>query len=214
MPAKRRYNIKGTNDFLVLAGIFFFLCLWSIKDAWFPSPKVLKKHPLEAVIAFETHGAVERVNVRVGDKVAEKQVLANLRRDRIGVEYTEAKTTYTAAKKKHAMMQLASKNAVKNGASNDGIAEIDERLAVAGTAMEEALAKVTELRAAMDSAQLLSPSKGEVKDVKIMAHSMVEAGDTVIVIDPKDHFYLFNKSLAVFSFFAFWVFLAIHILAR
>ena len=214
MPAKRRYNIKGTNDFLVLAGIFFFLCLWSVKDAWYPSPKVLKKHPLEVAISFEVAGAVEKVHVAVGDSIAEKQVLASLRRDRIEVEYGEAKTAYTAARKKHSMMDLASKNAVKNGASDDGIAGIDERLAVAKVAMGEALARVEGLRDAMDSSELLSPAKGEVKEVRILPHSMVEVGESVIVLDPKDHFFLFNKSLAIFSFFAFWIFLAIHILAR
>jgi hypothetical protein len=48
----------------------------------------------------------------------------------------------------------------------------------------------------------------------VSAYSQVKAGDPVLVIDPKDHFYLFNKSLAIFSFMAFWVFLAIHLLAR
>jgi multidrug resistance efflux pump len=214
MPAKRRYNIKGTNDFLVLGGIFFFLCLWAIKDAWFPSAKVLKKHPLSIEVAFEVAGAVEKVHVAVGDPVAEKQLLANLRRDRLGVEYEEAKSAYTAANKKHAMMQLAHNNANKNGASDDGISNIKESLDAAKAAMDEALAQVTELRKALDSSELLSPSKGEVKEIKVHAHSMVEAGETAMILNPKDHFYLFNKSLAIFSFFAFWIFLAIHILAR
>jgi multidrug resistance efflux pump len=214
MPVKRRYNIKGTNDFLVLAAIFFFLCLWAIKDAWFPSDKVLKKHPSEVVVSFESSGSVEKVFVKVGDAIGEKQLLAKLRSDRMNVEYEAAKEAYTEAKKKFAMMAVASKNATKNGASEEGLVDIHEREAVAKANMEDALAKVTKLRKSIDAAELTAPSKGVVKEVSIGTHSMVEAGEAVMKLDPKDHFYLFNKSLAVFSFLAFWVFLAIHILAR
>lgn len=214
MPAKRKYNIKGTNDFIVLAGIFFFLCLWAIKDAWYPSAKVEKKHPRAIEVAFEGGGSVEKVYVAKGDAIGEKQLLAKLRSDRVRVEYDKAKAIYTEAKKKHAMLELASRNAEKNGASDGGIAEIRKNLEKATVDMDEKLAKVTEFRLILDASELVAPSKGEIKEVRIATHSMVKAGDVVMVIDPKDHFYLFNKSLAVFSFFAFWIFLAIHILAR
>lgn len=214
MPVKRKYNIKGTNDFLVLGLIFFFLCLWAVKDAWYPSDKVLKKHPLEVVTSFETAGSVEKVYVKVDDSIIEEQVIAKLRSDKVTVDYDIAKSDYTETKKKHAMMAHALKNATKNGASEEGLADIEQRELVAKTAMDDALLKVTELRSTLDSSVLKSPSKGKVKEIKVGTHSMVKAGDAVVVIDPKDHFYLFNKSLAIFSFFAFWVFLAIHILAR
>lgn len=214
MPAKRKYNVKGTNDFLVLGAIFFFLCLWSIKDAWFPSPKVLKKHPLEIQASFETAGSVEKIFVKVGDPVGEEQQLAKLRTDRMTVEYDEAKKTYTEANKKQAKLEFDSKTAMKTGASEAEVSKTQERLAEAKVVTDEALATVTALRMSIDSAVLLSPSKGEVKEIKVGTHSMVGVGDTVITLDPKDHFYLFNKSLAIFSFLAFWVFLAIHILAR
>ncbi|MEE9368948.1 MAG: hypothetical protein V3V05_08785 [Pontiella sp.] len=214
MPVKRKYNIKGTNDFLVLAAIFFFLCLWSIKDAWFPSPKLVKKHPPEIEVSFESSGSIEKVFVGVGDTVSEKQMLAKLRTDRMSVEYDDAKHKYTEAKKKFAMMDLALKNATKNGASDEGLAEIQKRQEVAKTAMVESLAIVTKLRTSIDASELLSPRKGMIKEIKIGTHSMIDAGETVIKLDPKDHFYLFNKSLAIFSFLAFWVFLAIHVLAH
>ncbi|MDF7807280.1 efflux RND transporter periplasmic adaptor subunit [Pontiellaceae bacterium B12219] len=213
MPAKRSYNIKGTNDFLVLGVIFFFLCIWAIKDAWFPSDKVLKKHPLEMAVSFETAGSIDKIFVDEGDSVTEEQVIAKLRSDRMAVEYEAAKDAYTKAKNKYTMMTVAMKNA-KEGASEQGLAEIQERAAVAKKTMDESLAKVTELRVAMDSTELKSPTKGKVMEVMVGAHTLVEPGDVVLKIDPKDHFYLFNKSLAIFSFFAFWIFLAIHILAR
>jgi multidrug resistance efflux pump len=214
MPAKRKYNIKGTNDFLVLAGIFFFLCIWAVKDAWYPSPKVLKKHPVEKQASFEISGAVDKIYVEPGDRVSEKQVLASLRRDRLSVEFDEAKEVYTEARQKHAMMQQAVRNARNNGASDGGIEKMEQRLFEAEEAMSAALQKVNKLRVSVESTDLLSPSKGAIKQVLVESHSLVEAGEPAIVIDPKDHFYLFNKSLAIFSFFAFWIFLAIHILAR
>ncbi len=214
MPAKRRYNVKGTNDFIVLAAIFFFLCLWAVKDAWYPSEKVLKKHPLEVTASFETDGAVDKILADEGDAVGEQQVIATLRDDRLTVSYEKAKDSYTEKKKKFAMMDLARKNAENNGVSEEGYAEIIQSVQESKAAMDEALKTVTELKMQLDASVLKSPAKGKVKEILAGTHTMVKAGDPVVVIDPKDHFYLFNKSLAIFSFFAFWVFLALHILAR
>lgn len=267
MPAKRKYNVKGTNDFIVLAAIFFFLCLWAIKDAWFPSEKVLKKHPLEMMATFEVDGTVEDVLVEVGDSVGEDQVIARLRSDRIAAEYEKAKTDFTEKRKKHQMMELARKNAEKNGVSDQGYADIVKSEEEARSAREAAHKRVNALKEKIDSAVLLSPTKGKVMEIRVGTHSMVDcipaefsgtvavekdarkitltgadgrlqefvaddgqvfkvhtgdevvegdvlAADAAVLIDPKDHFYLFNKSLAIFSFFAFWTFLAIHILAR
>ncbi|MDZ8120068.1 hypothetical protein [Pontiella agarivorans] len=267
MPAKRKYNVKGTNDFIVLAAIFFFLCLWAIKDAWFPSEKVLRKHPREMMATFEEDGTVEDVLVEVGDSVAEDQVIARLRSDRIAAEYEKAKIDFTEKRKKHQMMELARKNAEKNGVSEQGYADILKSEEQARVAREEAHATVNALKEKIDSSVLLSPTKGKVMEIRVGTHTMVDSvpaefggtvavdkearkitvsgangqlqewvaadaqvlkvhdGDTVeqgdvlaadpaILINPKDHFYLFNKSLAIFSFFAFWTFLAIHILGR
>lgn len=202
MPVKRQYHVKGTNDFIVLAAIFFFLCLWSIKDAWYPSEKVLKKHPREIVVVAEAGGTVEKVNVKEGDPVAEDMVLATLYRDRIAVEFDQAKNSYTEAKQQYATLSSSSSTADA------------EEVASAKEAMNQALAKVEELRTALDSLEIKSPAKGKIKESYIAGYSLVEAGDHAFLIDPQDHFYLFNKSLAIFSFLLFWVFIAVHILAR
>ncbi len=214
MPAKRKYNVKTSNDFLVLAGIFFFLGIWAVKDAWYPSAKVLKKHPLEVAVIIEADGSVEKVHVDTGDTVAEKQVLVSLRSDRLAVQFEEAKNAYTAAKKKFAMLDMASKNALKNGASDDGIEDLNASADAARAEMEKALNNVTKLRVAMDATEVLAPSKGAVKGIYVGTHTLVKKGDTAVILDPKDHFYLFNKSLAIFSGFAVVVFLAVHILSR
>jgi multidrug resistance efflux pump len=202
MPAKRQYHVKGTNDFIVLAGIFFFLCIWAVKDAWYPSEKVLKKHPLEIAVAAEVSGIVEKVLVGEGDPVAEDKLLATLRSDRIAAEFEEAKNAYTEARNEYNLL---------NAASPSGN---PQEIAAAQEAMDQALAKVDALRVTLDSMEIKSPDKGAISKSYISPLSIVEAGDALFLIDPQDHFYLFNKSLAIFSFLLFWVFLAIHILGR
>jgi multidrug resistance efflux pump len=202
MPVKRQYHVKGTNDFIVLAGIFFFLCIWAVKDAWFPSDKVLKKHPLEIAVAAEVGGIVEKVLVDEGDLVAEDSLLAIFRTDSIAAEFEEAKIAYTEAKKEY--------NLLKSSSQSGNAQEI----ATAQEAMDQTLAKVDELRLALESMEIKSSKKGSIKKSNISPLSVVEAGDHLFLINPDDHFYLFNKSLAIFSFILFWVFLAIHILGR
>ena len=214
MPTKRKYNVSGSKDFIVLAGVFFFLCLWSVKDAWYSSPKTLEKHPLEVAESFDTDGAIGQLHVVEGDSVGESQILAELRRVRKQEEFEAAKMAYSTAKNKHTLVDEALRNAVKNGASSDGIAELKQNRIDAQSTMDAALEEVNVTRTRLDSTELRASGKGVVKHILISAHAQVEAGQTVIVIDPKDHFYLFNKSLAIFSFIAFWAFLGIHILAQ
>ena len=82
------------------------------------------------------------------------------------------------------------------------------------TMMDESLVRVEAVRAALDALELHAPTKGSVKELLVMTHSQVEAGEVVLLIDPKDHFYLFNKSLAIFSFIAVWIFLGLYVLAH
>lgn len=214
MPIKRKYNVKGTKDFIVLAGIFFFLCLWSVKDAWYPAPKVLERHPLEVAVAFNTDGVIDRFHVAEGDTIGENQLLAELLQVKMNEEFESAKKEYAEAKNKHTLMTEAERNAIKNGASDAGVAEIAQNIADAQRAMDLALEKVNTSRARIDLSALRAPTKGSIKKILVSTHDQVDTGETVILIDPSDHFYLFNKSLAIFSFIAFWVFLGIHILAH
>ncbi len=214
MPVKRKYNVKGTKDFIVLAGIFFFLCLWAVKDAWYPSPKVMEKHPIEMNASFELAGLIEQLPVAEGDSIVEGQVLAELRRVTLEEKFETSKKAYATAKEKHTLADGALRDAVKSGASSEGIAELKQNRIDAQAGMDVALEQVNTLRAKIDSTELLAPSDGVVKELLVSLYGRVDAGETVLVIDTKDHFYLFNKSLAIFSFIAFWVFFGIHVLSR
>ena len=101
--AKRKYNVKGIKDFIVLAGIFFFLCLWAIKDAWFPSEGVIKKHPQRVEVAFPVDGMIAEYHVKIGDPVVppkdgqEPTLLASLNDVKLRETFEEKKKAYTEA---------------------------------------------------------------------------------------------------------------------
>ncbi len=214
MPAKRTYKVRVAKDFIVLAGIFFFLCLWAVKDAWYPSDKVLKKHPRLVEVSFETSGLLGQVHAEVGDSIGEGQLLAKLRSTRMEVELTEGKKEYTEAKSKHALMQEALHDAEKSGVSAQEITELQNSETQAKTAMDAALQRVGKIRSSIDSAELVAPTKGKIAEVRVVSHGQIDAGQTAFVINPQDHFYLFNQSLAIFSFVSFWVFLGLHLLTQ
>jgi hypothetical protein len=43
----RRYHVEGTKTFLIWAIALLALCLWCVKDGWFPAQSLLDKHPLD-----------------------------------------------------------------------------------------------------------------------------------------------------------------------
>ena len=200
MPSKRTYKVNSSKDFIVLAGVFFFICLWAIRDAWYPSEKTLKKHPHTVIASFETSGTVEKVYVKAGDTISKGQLLAELNLTKKKAEFEKAKTKYTAAKKAHAQL-LNMKPVIKKD------------VALAKETMDAALKTVEDIQTSMLATKLHAPSKGEIITIATPTHSVVANEDTAMIINPKDHFYLFNKSLAIFSFFAFWIFLALHLFA-
>ncbi len=214
MPTKRKYNVSGTKDFIVLAGIFFFLCLWAIKDAWYPSDKVLEEHPREIAVAFEIEGIVGKLHVAPGDSGIEEQVLAELRRAGIQEKFDASVKTYSEAKRTHSHVDESLRTMITKGDSSGKMTQLKADRIEAQTAMDSALKQLTLFRQKLDLTELYSSGEGTVKAILVPAHSQVKADQAVLLIVPDDHFYLFNQSLAIFSFIAFWVFLGIHILAQ
>ena len=74
----RRFNVQGTNDFLVWAVVLLALGLWCVKDGWFPSQTVLDKHPHEVQIMAEQGGAVKDVFVKRGELIRAEQPIVRL----------------------------------------------------------------------------------------------------------------------------------------
>ena len=192
--AKRNYKVKGSKDFIVLAGISFFLCLWAVKDGWYPSPKRLKDHPKTVEVAFPVDGSVKEFHVAVGDPVNspkdghEPTLLASLSDAAVKKIFDTKKEAYVAL-------------------SDDA----PEKAAL--------LKEVNELKAQLDELMLYCPELGQEKGGKVSKllvsrYDQVKAGQPVMVIEPGKGFYLFNKSLAIISFIVFWIFLGIHVMTR
>ena len=140
----KKYLNKSTNDYLILSVILFLLCIWAIKDAWFPSPKVLKKHPHEIPITFSSEGYIQKILVNEG-------------------EFINDDTT---------------------------VATIDNN-------NQEAIFKWKK--------------GGIVQSIYKNKYDFVNTDDVVVLIKPKDTFYSFNQTLAVFSGIGSLTFLLIHI---
>ncbi len=214
MPVKRKYKVNGTKDFIIFSGIFFFLCLWAIKDAWYPSPKVIKKHPQQIEVSFNIDGAIAQWHVAKGDSVGEGQLLVELQQSKMQVDFDAAKKKYATEKEEIILLDFTLRNAKANHISDAEITTLEQRQVVAESEMDHTLEEVNVMRERMNSSGLYSPSKGVVKELLASTYSQIEQGQGVVMIDPKDHFYLFNKSLAILSFFAFWIFLGLHILSN
>jgi hypothetical protein len=193
--AKGRFNIKGTKDFLVAAVCCGFLCVWSIRDAWFPTEKVMKKHPHEIPVAFSISGVVKEIPVKSGDEVKGKTLLASLYDDTYHLKVTEAEVAFEAAK-----------------VSKD-------------PAVEEKLAVLMKARSDLDACTIENTDftwttahgedalRGVVDRILVEPATHIEAGAPVLTINPVDTFYLFNKTLAVFTFFGMIVALIFHAIA-
>jgi len=210
----RTHKIKKNSDFLVLAGLSFFFCLWAIKDAWYPGEKTLHKHPQAIELSFDSSGLVDKVFVKEGSEAGKGQKLIKLNTTKLEKKLDEAKTEYIATKKKKVSAEKELTLANTKGAEPALLEQLKQQFDETSEETDEALKKVDDLRDQLSACTLMAPEKGgKVVKLQVKEYDPVEPGEVIVVIDPQDHFYLFNKSLAVLSFFAFWVFLIIHLLA-
>jgi len=195
--AKNRFKrIKGTKDFLVMAVACAFLCLWSIRDAWFPTKKVLEKHPQSVPVAMEVSGVIKSLPVKPGAEIHGETVLAEI---------------YDDSYKKAAAAAEAEFNTSK--ASGDA-ALIQEKLDAMLAAREELKACVIK-----NTDILIETSHGEdalrgvVLEHVVKPAMRVEAGEPILRVEPHDTFYQFNKTLALLTFIGVVVALFFHRIA-
>jgi len=40
----RQYDVKGTNTYLIWSAVLALLCVWAIRDGWFPPPSKIAAH--------------------------------------------------------------------------------------------------------------------------------------------------------------------------
>ena len=146
----RRYKVEGTSDFLIAAVLLAGLGIWSIKDGWFPSPKVLEKHPREVAVVSPVDGVIVDLPAVPGTSLSTNQIVARVR------------------------------------PSGD--------------------ADPIDLR----SGRLGEATDGTVMEVRPKRLDTVTAGETIALISPDEHFYPFNRSLAILSLIGAVVCAVIH----
>ena len=194
---KRRYQVKATKDFLALALIFFFLMLWAIKDGWYPSESRRRAHPKRIEIPFEINGTIDRVLVKKGDSVIEKQILITLNKKKLEKENNIIMGKYTAYRKEYNAAQDQNLDSKK-------IEEIK-------TKMNETKKKVDKIRGKLIATKIRAPQSGEILKVYAIPITTAQKGNIAVVLDPKDSFYPFNKALTIISAICFVIFLFLHL---
>jgi multidrug resistance efflux pump len=216
MAKKKKYNVHGTKDFLILTIVCGVLGVWAIRDAWFPSAKVLKKHPHELALSFDASGVVSKVFVTEGSSVKRGTKLAKLNTAIIEKSMQELERAYSAARdagdekvvaEKHQQIMLLARD-LKSA----------ELLVAAGYQMELDETGVPRVASAcwsdgdpdFKTAYSLSEKSMIVKKVLVKHNHRVAAGEPVIIIDTKDHFYPFNKVLAIICAIGTALFGALH----
>ena len=193
--AKGRFNISGTKDFIVAAVFCGFLCILSIRDAWFPTEKVLKKHPREIPVVFKVAGVVKHIAVQPSEEIKGKTLLASLYDDGYRAKVTEAETAFEAAKT----------------AKDPAVEEKLNALMKARANFEDCTVENTDITWMTTHGE--DVLRGTVARILINPATQIEAGAPVLTISPVDTFYMFNKTLALLTFIGMIVSLVFHRIA-
>jgi len=192
--AKGRFNIKGTRDFLVMAVACGFLCLWSIRDAWFPTKKVLEKHPQSVSVAMKVPGVIKSLPLKPGEEIQGESVLASIYDDSYRKAVAAAEAEFSTAKEKR-----------------EGIEEALEKVLAARADLKACTLKNTDITQSTSHGE--DALRGVILEHLVERSAPVEAGEAVLLVEPHDTFYMFNKTLAVLAFFGLVVALAFHRIA-
>ncbi len=178
----RKYHVKGTNDYLIFGLILLAFGAWCVKDGWFPSPKVLKKHPREIPAVARIGGTLQALRVAPGQEVGSNTVVGVIQ----GIEVETIHQQRILAERKAEEALALIKSATP--ADAEAIRKAEQSLEEARTRREDA-----ERRVGMTD--VLSMASGKVIRVEAAPDRRVEEGAVVAVVYPTEHanFYAFNR---------------------
>ena len=77
----RRYDIQGTNNYIIAASVLFLIGAWHFIDGWLPRQSVREIHPKEVVVKASGSGLVEKVEVVLQQEVSDTAPLIRLKAD-------------------------------------------------------------------------------------------------------------------------------------
>lgn len=208
MPPKRKYNIKGTKDFLILGIVLTVLCIWAVADGWYPTNKVLKKHPRQLPIRFQSDGLVTEVNVEEGDPVHTGMVLVSQAQKTARKALEDAEEAYKTARESGTETKLAAAAAEIKKLRRE-VEKYDLKAEKRYTIKMADGEWVVE-PADPDDRSAYELKSAIVEQLATRANRYVKKGDLALVLHPKDSFYNFNKSLALFSGLGALLFFFLH----
>lgn len=203
--ARKYKNVQGTNDFLIAAIGLTLLGLWAVRDAWFPTPKVLEKHPLTFEVMFEDSGRIDEIMVQQGMMVSSNSPIARVSTENLDKIQEQAETELDEIETE--ILHLRARSTAEDARSQ----QIEARLAEKEEELKEVKRNIAGIKQNRLRHIVRSDYKGRVQDLKVDLEDQVEAGNVAAVIDVKDHFYTFNKSLAIGSLLGALICAIIHI---
>lgn len=215
--AKKKYKVQGTKDFLIGTIACAVICIWAVRDGWFPSNKSLKSHPPELALSFDASGVVLRVDALEGGPGTPGTSMARLATATAENKLRTVEQEYAEARDQGDKDLAASKLKELQGLQRQ-IASADLRVAEAYQ-IELDENGVPHIAAAIHDKRdagyknAYKPEHAVVKKILTKVNRRVAAGEPVVVLDTKDHFYPFNKVLAVIMGIGMAVFGFLHVLA-
>lgn len=208
--ARKYKNMKGTNDFLVASIGLFLLCLWAVRDGWFPTQSILERHPQTSQTIFESPGRVEEILREVGSTVSSNTPVVRMSTR----ELEDRQSQYEER------LEELGREIRRSEANLIGVDVEEEREAIRSRVAEKELA-LRELRRQIAGVRqdimrnMLRPEySGTVSDIMVSPGDQVEEGEPAFSIDVKGYFYTFNKSLALVSLIGSIICAIMHVKLR
>jgi len=202
--ARKYKNVRGTNDFLIAAIGLTLLGLWAVRDGWFPTKKLLEKHPLVEKAVFEDAGRVDAVLVETGMNVSSNSPLI-----RMNVKDLDQKQADAEERLKQAEIEIRRLDSLS--ATSTGDTDYRELAEQKEEEIKEIKREIAGIKQTRMRHILRSKHKGKIKEISVEPDQRVDAGDIAAVIRVHDHFYTFNKSLAIGSLLGAAICAIIHI---
>lgn len=191
---KRDSRIKGTKDFLILTGFCAFLCLWAIRDAWFPTEETLQKHPREIALKIHRTGEIGEINVKEGQSVNPGTKIVKIADPEHESAMKIAREEYKRA---------------KDGGNAEDLRSARKQVERLQREQEKLVLRVRDKYGDYEPYGSMT-----IKRIMVAPADHVETGDRVALLNPQDNFYFFNKTLTVISFIGFLAFGTVHFIAN
>jgi biotin carboxyl carrier protein len=207
----RKYDqVKNTNDFLIASIALGMLCAWAVKDGWFPSKSMLKKHPIKVEAKFTYSGIVADVIPDVGSTVVSNSMIISMRSDALDIKQKDFEDDLASAR---AELDTLDKAWLYDN-SPEKKKEVNAKKAKVHLRMNKLKKEIAGVKQVRVTREVRSPAEGEVTEIFVNVGDEVVKGDVAVVVHTKDHFYPFNKSLAIGSFIGALICAIVHIKIR